>query len=71
MMTVVLICGWLADFQCKGSTPLAVPLKPSVSNGETEDLFSLTVSSGVNGIIGAEHFPEPQVPTTLIGSCEK
>lgn len=43
MTTVVLICGWLADFQCKCHTPLAVPLKPSVSDGESEDLFSLTV----------------------------
>lgn len=71
MMTVVLIRGWLADFQGKDHTPLAVPLKPSVSNGKTEDLFSLTVPSGVNGIVGADHFSDPQVPTTLIGSCEK
>lgn len=71
MMTMVLICGWLSDFQGKGHTPLVVPLKPSVCNGETEDLFSLTVPSGIKGIVGAEHFSGPQVPTTLIGSCEK
>lgn len=70
-MTVVTMYGWLADFQCKRYILLAVPLKSSVSNGGSEDLPPLTVPSGVNERAVAGHFAEPQVPTTLTGSCEK
>lgn len=71
MMTVVTMYGCLPDFQCKRYILLAVPLKSSVSNGRSEDLSSLTVPSAVKGRAVAGHFAEPQVPTTLTGSCKK
>lgn len=70
-MTLVPIRGWLADFHCECHTPLAALLKPCVSDGGSQDLSPLPVPSGVNGLAGAGQFSEPQVPTTLIGSCEE